>query len=162
MNALEGPAQLDNMKNLTKNREGYLVSETHRECTNCQEVFEKTSTMSLCKPCNSSRVKSMTPEYKMIQRAKQRCVKSKREFNISIEDINIPEVCPILNIKLNMNVGKSGAYRNSPSLDRIDSSKGYTKDNIQVVSQLANAMKSSASRLELIDFANWVLKTYGE
>jgi len=104
----------------------------------------------------------MTPEYKMIQRAKQRCVKSKREFNISIEDINIPEVCPILNIKLNMNVGKSGAYRNSPSLDRIDSSKGYTKDNIQVVSQLANAMKSSASRLELIDFANWVLKTYGE
>jgi hypothetical protein len=162
MNALEELAQLDNMKNLIKNREGYLNSETHRECTNCQEIFEKTSAMTLCKPCNSSRVKSMTPEYKMMQRAKQRCVKSEREFNISIEDIIIPDICPILNIKLNMNSGKSGAYRNSPSLDRIDSSKGYTKDNIQVISQLANAMKSSANKLELLAFANWVLKTYGD
>jgi hypothetical protein len=140
-----------------RNREGYLVSDTHRECTKCKSIFEITSKMTLCKKCNSERVKSQTPEWKMHQRAKQRCKETGREFNLLVSDIVIPDVCPILGIKLNMNSGKSGAYRNSPSLDRIDNSKGYTKDNIQVVSQLANAMKCHASNEELHKFAQWVL-----
>jgi len=142
---------------MKKNREGYLVSDTHRECTSCGEIFEITSKMTLCKPCNSTRVKSLTPEWKMHQRAKQRCVSSGREFLLDVEDIVIPDTCPILGIPLNMNSGRSGAYKNSPSLDRIRNSEGYTKDNIQVISQKANAMKSSASKGELIRFANWVL-----
>jgi predicted nucleic acid-binding Zn-ribbon protein len=142
-----------------KNREGYLVSETHRECTKCGTFFEKTSKMTLCKSCNSERVKSQTPEWKMHQRAKQRCKGTDREFNLEVSDIVIPDFCPILGIKLNMNSGKSGAYRNSPSLDRIDNSKGYTKDNIQVISQLANAMKCHASNKELHMFAQWVIST---
>ena len=143
-----------------KNREGYFVSETHRECTSCGSIFEKTSKMSLCKPCNSQRVKSLTPEWKMHQRAKQRCVGTDREFSLEVSDIEIPDVCPILGIPLNMNSGRSGAYKNSPSLDRIDNSKGYTKDNIQVISQQANAMKGAASKEELLLFADWVYKTY--
>jgi predicted nucleic acid-binding Zn-ribbon protein len=145
---------------LIKNREGYLVSSTHRECTNCGEVFEITSKMTLCKKCNSTRVKSQTPEWKMHQRAKQRCKTKNLEFNIEVSDIIIPDICPILGIKLNMNSGKSGAYKNSPSLDRIDNSKGYTKENIQVVSQEANAMKHSATIEELQMFAKWVNSTY--
>lgn len=141
---------------MNKNREGYLVSNTHRECTNCHNVFEITSKMTLCKECNSNRVKSQTPEWKMHQRAKQRAEQSGREFDIKVSDIYIPDVCPILNIELNMNSGKPGAYRNSPSLDRIDNSKGYTKNNIQVISQLANAMKCHASIEELQKFADWV------
>lgn len=141
------------------NREGYLVSDTHRECTKCGTVFEITSRMTLCKACNSQRVKSLTPEWKMHQRAKQRCRLSGREFAIEVSDIVIPDVCPILGIPLNMNSGKSGAYRNSPSLDRVDSSRGYTKDNIQVISQQANAMKHAASNEELLAFAQWVLKS---
>lgn len=143
---------------MEKNREGWLVSETHRECTKCGTLFEKTSSMTLCKKCNSKRVKSQTPEWKMHQRAKQRCKETGREFSIEVSDIDIPDICPILGIELNMNSGKSGAYRNSPSLDRIDNSRGYTKDNIQVVSQLANAMKCHASNEELHKFAQWVLK----
>jgi hypothetical protein len=50
----------------------------------------------------------------------------------------------------------------SPSVDRIDPTKGYTKDNVQVISNLANAMKQNATKEELIVFAKWVLKTYGE
>jgi hypothetical protein len=93
----------------------------------------------------------------MYQRAKQRCKNNNREFSITVEDITIPDVCPVLGIKLNMNSGKSGAYRNSPSLDRIDNNKGYTKENIQVISQLANAMKGHATNEELHMFAHWVL-----
>lgn len=142
---------------MERNREGYLVSDTHRECTKCGAVFQITSRMTLCKPCNSKRVKSLSPEWRMHQRAKSRCKQSNREFNIEVSDIVIPDVCPILGIELNMNSGKSGAYRNSPSLDRIDNSRGYTKDNIQVISQLANAMKCHATDKELRMFATWVL-----
>ncbi len=141
-----------------KNREGYLVGDTERECTKCGTFFTITSKMTMCKKCNSERVKSQTPEWKMHQRAKQRCKQTGREFNIEVSDIVIPDVCPILGIELNANAGKSGAYRNSPSLDRIDNKKGYTKDNIQVISQLANAMKCHASNEELHRFAQWVLK----
>lgn len=140
-----------------RNRQGYEVTETHRECTKCGVMFLKTSKMTLCRKCNSDRVKSQTPEWKMHQRAKQRCKKSGREFTIKVEDIKIPHNCPVLGIELNMNVGKSGAYYNSPSLDRIDNRKGYTPDNIQVISQRANAMKHSASNVDLHSFAKWVL-----
>jgi Zn finger protein HypA/HybF involved in hydrogenase expression len=142
---------------MERNREGYLVGDVYRECTKCGVLFKKTSKMTLCKKCNSERVKSLTPEWKMHQRAKQRCKQTGRDFNIEVSDIVIPDVCPILGIKLNVNSGRSGAYNNSPSLDRIDNSKGYIKGNVQVVSQLANSMKSYASNEELHKFAQWVL-----
>lgn len=143
---------------LEKNREGYLVSQTHRECTNCGAIFEKSSGMTLCKICNRARVKATSPEYKMWQRAKNRSKSSGREFNLKVSDIVIPDVCPILGIKLVVNSGRSGAYRNSPSLDRVDNTRGYTSDNIKVISQLANAMKCHATNAELRSFASWVLR----
>lgn len=95
----------------------------------------------------------------MHQRAKQRCKKSGKKFDIEVEDIFIPDKCPVLGIEINCNSGRPGAYYNSPSLDRIDNSRGYTKDNIQVVSQRANAMKHSASNTDLHKFAQWVLSS---
>jgi len=145
---------------LKKNREGYLVGTNYRECTNCGVVFEITSKMTLCKKCNSLRVKSLTPEWKMHQRAKQRSKERNLEFNLEFSDIIIPDICPVLGISMNANSGRSGAYANSPSLDRIDSTKGYTKDNIQVISQLANAMKHKATPEQLLKFADWIYKTY--
>jgi len=94
----------------------------------------------------------------MHQRAKQRAKSSGIEFSISVDDIQIPDVCPILGIYLNMNSGKSGAFKNSPSLDRIDNNRGYTKDNIQVISQCANAMKGAATWGELKMFAKWIME----
>lgn len=145
---------------MEKNREGWLVSKTHRECTKCGVIFEITSRMTLCKACNSTRVRSQTPEWKMHQRAKARCKESGREFDLQVEDIIIPAVCPILGFPLVSSYGKPGAAKDSPSLDRIDSGRGYTKDNIQVVSHQANLMKHCASIAELQKFAQWVLSTF--
>ena len=39
-----------------------------------------------------------------------------------------------------------------PSLDRIDSSKGYIPGNIQFVSQMANYAKNTASHDEMVRF----------
>jgi len=42
----------------------------------------------------------------------------------------------------------------------VDIFKGYTKDNIMVMSQLANAMKANATPEQLLLFSDWVIKTY--
>lgn len=140
------------------NREGYKISETERECTNCGTMFLKTSkTVTLCNKCNSERVKCTSPESKMFQRAKGRAKKKNLEFNLTVKDIIIPEHCPILGTKLVCKSGASGGQKNSPALDRINSKRGYTKDNVQVISHLANMMKSHATEEELLKFANWIL-----
>ena len=69
------------------------------------------------------------------------------ECNITIEDIVIPSICPIFKVPFDRG-------RFSPSLDRIDNSKGYTKDNIWVISRLANTMKNDGSLDELMTFCN--------
>ena len=141
------------------NREGNLVSDTHRQCTNpkCRVIFEKTSkTVTLCNKCNSEIVKSSDPRLKMLARAKSRAKKHNININIDISDIVIPEYCPILGVPLIIHKGSSGGKKNSASIDRIDSSKGYIKGNIMIISHLANMMKSSATNKELITFANWI------
>lgn len=142
------------------NREGWLISDIERECTSCGTIFEITSGMTLCKPCNSNRVKSRSIEKKILQRVKTRSVLKGLEFNLQLEDIIVTDICPILGIPIKENSGGSGAYRDSISLDRIDNSKGYIKGNVQVVSQLANSMKASANIEELQKFADWINQTY--
>jgi hypothetical protein len=144
-----------------RNREGYWVTDTERECTSCGDIFPRTSkSVTLCNFCNSKRVKSNKPDWRMHQRAKQRAKKFGREFSLEVEDIQIPSHCPILGIPLEISSGKPGGKFNSPALDRIDNNKGYTKSNTQTISQRANAMKADASKEELIKFAKWVLETF--
>lgn len=92
----------------------------------------------------------------MLRRAKSRAKKSNLSFDLTIEDIIIPEFCPILKLKLEVSL--SGApSNNSPSLDRIVPELGYTKGNVMVISNLANVMKNNARAEELVLFAKWVL-----
>jgi hypothetical protein len=76
------------------------------------------------------------------------------KFLISIA----PEACPVFNKKLKYGGGEKTKW--SPSLDRIDSSKGYTKDNVQIVSNLANLMMNEASLEEIILFSEWAIEKY--
>ena len=78
---------------------------------------------------------------------KNRAAKRGLEFSIDPEDIVIPETCPVLGIPLS--VGSKGFDPNSPSVDRIDCNKGYTKDNIAVISMRANRLKSDAQLEEI-------------
>jgi hypothetical protein len=107
--------------------------------------------------------KEKNPSKVLFNSAKRRAKDKNFEFNIEETDINIPTVCPILDvpiIKVYTEGKKSGPTPNSASVDRIDNSKGYVKGNVQVISHLANTMKASATKEQLINFARWILRTY--
>lgn len=92
----------------------------------------------------------------LLKHAKARANQKGIEFSLIEEDIILPEVCPILKIPFDRSTRRY-AY----SLDRKDPNKGYTKDNVWVISQLANSMKWDSSHEERVLFANWVLTLEG-
>jgi len=83
----------------------------------------------------------------------------KIDFNITIEEIWNQFIlqnkkCKFTGIVLTLTDSNrdSYGYNDTASLDRIDSSKGYNKDNVQWVHKKINIMKMSMSDEELI---NW-------
>jgi len=94
-----------------------------------------------------ARFGAVTPEYQLWINASRRAKRSGVEFTIVPDDIKIPETCPLLGIKLHAGIGKHLAE--SPSLDRFDSTKGYTQENIWVISFRANSWKSNFTLTEL-------------
>jgi len=89
------------------------------------------------------------PWVRMTMRAKKR---KNLPFNITAEYVKSiwPEdnKCPALGIEFKRGVGKS--IDSSPTLDRIDNSKGYIKGNVQIVCNLANKIMSSATPEQVI------------
>jgi len=90
-------------------------------------------------------------------RAKQRAKKNGLAFNLTIDDIIIPDNCPILDIPLIISKGNKGPKPNSPSIDKINPDLGYIKGNIWIISHLANTMKNCATDEQLLKFSQWVL-----
>ena len=90
---------------------------------------------------------SKTTEYKMLARAKSRAKKNNLAFNIELDDIVIPERCPLLGIKIESTEVRNSP--NNPSLDKIIPEKGYIKGNVWVISNRANTLKNDATLTEL-------------
>lgn len=90
----------------------------------------------------------------MLQNARVRARAAEVPFTILVKDIVIPTNCPILGIPLFTKKGKGGGD-NSPSLDRIEPSRGYVPGNIIVISNRANRLKSDASIEELRSIASF-------
>ena len=92
----------------------------------------------------------------MIRNSKWSAKRRNHEFNLTIDDIQLPEYCPLLGIKLYYNFEKRTHFNsfNHASLDRIDNSKGYIKGNVIVISRLANAMKNEANFEQLLTFSD--------
>lgn len=64
-----------------------------------------------------------------------------------IDDIGIPLTCPVLDIPIYFHRHK--VQDDSISFDRIDSSKGYTRDNLIIVSHKVNKLKANATLFEI-------------
>lgn len=146
-------------------------------CTVCNDPLPTSSRSDrkFCKPClaerarkracdwakenrlrhneNAKRTRSANPQKRLYLGAVYRSKQKHIPLNISLDDIVIPERCPILGCPL------ISGTQYAPSLDRIDPALGYVKGNVQVISYKANAMKQDATYEELERFANWV-KTF--
>ena len=85
----------------------------------------------------------------IITRSRSRANQKGMEFTITTDDIDLVKVCPYLGIEL---VYLGSFSKNSASIDRIDSSKGYIPGNVMMISSLANTMKSNSSKEELLLF----------
>lgn len=112
-----------------------------------------------CRVCENKRRKKNydnNPITRMFMNAKSRARQSKIDFNIEPNDVPIPEFCPILGVKLVL--GEAHSYDYAPSIDRINSEKGYIKGNVKVVSLRANRMKNNATKEECLMFANNIIK----
>ncbi len=80
------------------------------------------------------------------------------EFTITVADIQLPSVCPILGVPLEYGPKTDENRRYGPSLDRIDNTKGYVPGNVHVISVRANILKRDATLKELKALGAWAAK----
>ena len=69
------------------------------------------------------------------------------EFNLTREDFAVlPTHCPVLGVELDY----SGSGKpNAASIDRSDSTRGYVRGNVVIMSRRANTLKNDATAEEL-------------
>lgn len=82
-------------------------------------------------------------------------LKNRKRYSLSnpveyTDLLPVPLYCPVLNIPLDYQSKTNISYRtdNSPSLDRVDNTKGYTPENTVIMSWRANRIKNDGTAEE--------------
>ena len=94
-----------------------------------------------------------------LRAAKKRAHAKGIPFDICIEDITVPTVCPILGIQLKLGA-RDGLEDASPTIDRVIQERGYVKGNVVVISHRANTIKNSGTAEEHKKISEW-MKSFG-
>ncbi len=84
-----------------------------------------------------------TKESHLLADVKRRAKKSNEPFNLDIDDIDVPEFCPALGLRLDWEAGLRAD--NLPSLDKVIPKLGYIKGNVRMISFRANRLKNNAT-----------------
>ena len=155
------------MKNREENPNRYKICKECNQSLNLNKfsLIEKwnpnSDTKNTCKKCSAKlneknrrdRDWKVDAARLLYSNIKSRCKRLGREFSIEIEDIIIPEKCPVFGFELKRENRET--WMCAPSVDRIDSSKGYIKGNVTVVSRRANILKRDATIGELEQLFNY-------
>jgi hypothetical protein len=109
-----------------------------------------------CKSCRTARsaaryqrLVATSPETILLGLARTRASKKGIPFDLTEEDVRIPNYCPVLGIPLVRGSGLGGHRAGSPSLDRVRPELGYVKGNVIVISHRANTLKRDATIEEM-------------
>ena len=96
------------------------------------------------------------PERDLLTRARKTAKKLGLAFDLTLKDIVIPPVCPVLGIRLE----KAEKMRTdaSPSIDKIIPKLGYVRGNVVIISMRANRIKNDATIDELQKVAAFYLR----
>lgn len=88
-----------------------------------------------------------------VRAAKIRAEKLGIAFDISSEDVDVPDVCPVFGTPL---VWTNKLGNDTPSLDRRVPANGYVKGNVAFISMRANRIKSDATIEDLEQILKWM------
>jgi hypothetical protein len=172
---------------LYRRKLNYPVSVTEKKCFNCSIIKsynefslctkDTSGLTTLCKSCTKDKRLIFMKDVRnfLIQKmsdAKKRTKKNNKiQFDISTEDWIAQYkkqngICVLTGITMtweyssheNSDFYSSVKYPYNISPDRIDSSKGYTKDNIQFVCNRVNAMKNNMNTEELLYFCKKIVE----
>jgi hypothetical protein len=110
-------------------------------CKKCRTIYNRDTNN-----VTYRRWKEKDPIRAMLQGVKGSAKRRNLSCTITTKHLAVPALCPILGIPLVFTRKRSD---NTPSVDRIDNSKGYTPKNIVVCSWRANMLKKDATIKEL-------------
>lgn len=136
----------------------------HRRCLKCKNIkpfscfhkhsgcmFGVNTVCNTCrKPLSRASYSNQSLQQRLYHTAKSRATLKGIPFDIELEDIVVPDVCPVFGWPF-----VKGNQKQKATLDRIDPTKGYVNGNVCVMSGLANMMKSVATKEELHIFGKW-------
>lgn len=162
-----------------------------KTCSTCGLPGELVTHRTICRPCNLERKRNVAaralalPEMKALNRsrttayrqtprgrtgvllwfASRRAKDAGMEFSLEISDVAAritKGFCEATGLAFDMAPpNKHHANPWAPSLDRRDSSKGYTPDNVQVVVAAYNYAKSEWSETVLLRLARAIVDANG-
>lgn len=121
-----------------------------KPCRTCGSM-ERFVSRDQCAPCARAKAQARA-EQTFLERsfyhARRRAAKDGREFSIKLEDLAVPEICPVLGVPLE-----------KPSLALLDRSKGYTPGNVRVISWRANQLKLNGTLAEFARLVAFLAET---
>jgi hypothetical protein len=102
----------------------------------------------------------------MFINAKNRAISKSRGIEITTGDVislwdSQGGRCALTGVEFQLERLPKGVHRNCPSLDRIDSSKGYLKDNIRLVTYHVNTALSNFGEEALLELAQNLINSKG-
>ena len=121
-----------------------------------KDKYNKDKLKCYCKNCDNyinKKIRLKYPLRSLLWNIKSRAKRKGIPFDLNEDEIEFPEVCPVFKKPFAFGLGKLNDL--SPSLDRIDNSKGYIKGNIIIVSWKANRIKNDATIEELRILTNF-------
>lgn len=91
----------------------------------------------------------------LLHERKARAIVKGLPFEITVDDVRqmTPSHCPVLGIELTY----GGPLDSSPSIDRLDNTKGYTRNNVRIISTRANRIKSDGTAEEHRRVSEWMV-----
>lgn len=108
-------------------------------------------------PENYSNERIRLSIYSIVTRSKKNKIPCNIDYEYALSIFPKNLICPVLGTKMSWGT-TTGVEGNSPSLDRIIPEKGYTKGNVEWISQRANILKNNATIDEVRKLEKWLAK----
>lgn len=150
----------DNIKQGSSNKTFTPKGQKGR-CLYCGQSFTSNgNSQRFCEPNCQAKHYRKTPEgWEKSKLARLKSSAKRRGILFDLKTVPMPKTCKYLGIELNY--GAEVIQDDSPSVDRIDNSKGYVEGNIQVISNKANKIKGNCTFEEMQTFSKAYLMEQG-